>query len=152
MHDEPMVGRGIRLLHRSLLLAGLALCGCATTEPSRPACFHLSEAVEKDIGFCQARRSGRTLYVSGITGQGSMDAAMRSVYVRLKKTLEANGLSLANVVKENVYATDLDAFIRNKDIRKEFYGQALPAATWVQVQRLYLPSFVVEIEVTAEYP
>jgi enamine deaminase RidA (YjgF/YER057c/UK114 family) len=59
---------------------------------------------------------------------------------------------LANVVRENVYATDLDAFIRNKEIRKEFYGQVLPAATWVQVPRLYLPSFVVEIEVTAEYP
>jgi len=51
-----------------------------------------------------------------------------------------------------VFATDLDAFIRNKEIRKEFYGASLPAATWVQVQRLYLPSFVVEVEVTAEYP
>lgn len=81
-----------------------------------------------------------------------MDAAVRSVYARLKQTLEANGLSFANVVKETVFAVDLDAFIRNKEIRKEFYGQTLPAATWVQVQRLYLPSFVVEIEVTAEYP
>jgi enamine deaminase RidA (YjgF/YER057c/UK114 family) len=118
---------------------------------SQRTCFHRSEAVEKDIGFCQALRSGHTLHVSGIAGEGSMDSAIRSVYARLQQTLEANGLSLANVVKENVYATDLDAFIRNKEIRKEFYGELLPAATWVQVQRLYLPSFVVEIEVTAEY-
>jgi enamine deaminase RidA (YjgF/YER057c/UK114 family) len=55
-------------------------------------------------------------------------------------------------VKENVYATDLDAFIRNKEARKAFYGEALPAATWVQVQRLYSPSFVVEIELVAQYP
>ena len=80
-----------------------------------------------------------------------MDAAVRSVYERLGKTLSANGLSFANVVKETVFATDLDAFIRNKEIRKEFYGTTFPAATWVQVQRLYLPSFVVEIEITAEY-
>jgi len=81
-----------------------------------------------------------------------MDAAVRSVYDRLKQILEANGLSFASVVKETVFATDLDAFIRNKELRKEFYGKSLPAATWVQVQRLYLPSFVVEVELTAEYP
>jgi enamine deaminase RidA (YjgF/YER057c/UK114 family) len=81
-----------------------------------------------------------------------MDSAVRSVYERLRRILEANGLSFANVVKENVFATDLDAFNRNKEIRKEFYGSALPAATWVQVQRLYIPSLVVEIELTAEYP
>ena len=79
-----------------------------------------------------------------------MAAAIRSVYKRLEDTLKANGLSFADVVKENVYATDLDAFIRNKDIRKEFYGRSFPAATWVQVQRLYLPSFVVEVELTAK--
>ena len=31
-------------------------------------------------------------------------------------------------------------------------GPVLPAATWVQVQRLYSASFVLEVEVTAEYP
>jgi enamine deaminase RidA (YjgF/YER057c/UK114 family) len=36
------------------------------------------------------------------------------------------------------------------DIRKEFYGRSFPAATWVEVRRLYLPSFVVEIELTAK--
>jgi len=76
---------------------------------------------------------------------------MSSVYGRLKQTLEANGLTFADVVKENVYATDLDGFIQHKDIRKEFYGKTLPAATWVQVQRLYVPSLVVEIELTAMY-
>ena len=55
-------------------------------------------------------------------------------------------------MKENVYATDLDAFIHNKAIRKEFYGDTFPAATWVQVQRLYVPSLVVEVELIAVYP
>lgn len=132
----------------------LALAGCASAPPaaSTPACFHRNEAVEKDIGFCQAVRVGNTLHVSGVAGQGEMGAAVRSVYSRLKQILEARGLTFANVVKENVYATDLDAFIRNKELRKEFYGGALPAATWVQVPRLYLPPFVLEVELTAEYP
>jgi enamine deaminase RidA (YjgF/YER057c/UK114 family) len=70
----------------------------------------------------------------------------------LKLTLEANRLSFADVINENVYAMDLDAFIRNKEIQTEFCGESFPAATWVQVQRLYLPSFVVEVELTAESP
>ena len=112
--------------------------------------FHRNESIENDIGYCQALRNGNTLDISGIAGQGDMASAVRSAYERLSLTLEANGLSFADVVKENVFATDLDPFIRNKEIRKEFYGQSFPAATWVQIQRLYLPSFIVEINLTAE--
>jgi 2-iminobutanoate/2-iminopropanoate deaminase len=135
-----------------MFFASFLLSACASAgSPPQRTCFHRDEAIEKDIGYCQALRSGNTLHISGVAGEGSMDSAVRSVYERLGKILQANGLSFANVVKENVYATDLDAFIRNREIRKEFYGPALPAATWVQVQRLYIPSFVVEIELTAEY-
>jgi enamine deaminase RidA (YjgF/YER057c/UK114 family) len=140
---------------KQLLLACLAVLvvtGCSTPgAPPNRNCFHSSEAVETEIGYCQAVRIGNTLYISGTAGQGDMAAAMHSVYGRLQKTLEANGLAFADVVKENVYATDLDSFILNKDLRKEFYGKNLPAATWVQVQRLYVQSFVVEIELTAVY-
>ena len=140
-------------IRQSAVIAAMLLSACAAVpQPPPAACFHANEKIEKDIGFCQAVRSGNTLHISGVTGAGDMDAAVRSVYTRLGKVLAANGLSFSNVVKENVFATDLDAFIRNKEIRKEFYGASLPAATWVQVQRLYLPSFVVEVELTAEYP
>jgi enamine deaminase RidA (YjgF/YER057c/UK114 family) len=136
-----------------LCVALLVLSSCASVGPQpQHACFHRSESIETDIGYCQALRVGNTLYISGIAGQGDMSSAIRSVYERLRQVLEANGLSFANVAKETVFATDLDAFIRNKDMRKKFYGESLPAATWVQVERLYLPSFVVEIELTAEYP
>lgn len=141
-------------MNRALLfLTALLTSACASVEPKPQAtCFHRDLAIEKDIGFCQAVRSGNTLYVSGVTGAGNMDSAIRSAYDQLKQILEANGLSPFNVVKETVFATDLDAFIQNRAIRKEFYGQAFPAASWVQVQQLYLPSFVVEVELTAEYP
>jgi len=109
------------------------------------------EQLEKDIGFCQAVRSGNTLHVSGVAAGGTMDSAIRSVYERLGEVLKANGLSFANVVRETVFATDLDAFIENKAIRREFYGASLPAASWVQVQRLYLPSYVLEVELTAQF-
>lgn len=140
---------------RTLLVFAVAasLLGCATAHvDATRSCYHLNAAVETDIGYCQATRSGNTLHISGSVGQGEMPAAIHMAYEELKKTLAANGLDFRNVVKENVYATDLDAFIRNKNVRKEYYGADFPAATWVQVQRLYLPSFVVEVELTAEYP
>ena len=138
---------------RLALWLALSLTACSTTlHQAQPSCFHKSEAVEAEIGYCQAVRSGNRLYISGTVGQGEMPAAVQSTYERLKQTLEANGLTLQNVVKENVYTTDLDAFKASKEIRKAFYGGSLPAATWVQVQRLYLPSFVLEVELIAEYP
>lgn len=129
------------------------LTGCATTR-SGPAksCYHLNAAVENDIGYCQAVRVGNTLHISGSVGRGEMSSAIHGAYEELRQTLAANGLSFRDVVKENVYTTDLDAFIRNKDVRKEFYGTDFPAATWVQVQRLYLPAFVVEVELVAQFP
>jgi 2-iminobutanoate/2-iminopropanoate deaminase len=133
------------------LLALLLLPGYASARPQKNTCFHRNAAAEIDIGYCEAVRVGDTLYISGTAGKGEMDSAVRSVYGRLRETLEANGLTFANVVKENVYATDLDGFIKNKEIRKEFYGKSLPAATWVQVQRLYVPELVLEVELIAVY-
>jgi enamine deaminase RidA (YjgF/YER057c/UK114 family) len=138
--------------HVFLLTALLSLPGCASvvSQPQR-SCYHAAEQIEKEIGFCQALRSGQTLHVSGVAAGGAMDSAVRSVYAQLEVILKANDLSFANVVRENVFTTDLDAFIESKEMRREFYGASLPAASWVQVQRLYLPSYVVEVELTAEY-
>ena len=146
-HGRPGARRWLPVL---LLAATTAGC-VATRPPVAKACFHQDEAVEADIGYCEAVRVGDTLYVSGTAGQGDMATAMASVYDRLRKTLQANGLDFSDVVKENVYATDLDAFIRNKDLRKAYFGRSFPAATWVQVQRLYVPSLVVEVELTARF-
>lgn len=142
---------------RHLLLAML-VTGCASTTSPRvlpdsgTECFHANAAVETEIGFCEALRVGNTLYVSGTVGYGEMPLAIKRAYSSLQRTLEARGLTFRNVVKETVFATDLDAFIRNKDIRRQFYGDAVPAATWVQVARLYQPTYVVEVELTAVFP
>src|SRR5438477_7244307 len=113
--------------------------------------FHINEKIEKEIGYAQAVRIGETLYISGSVGAGEMPIAMREAYNELKQTLAAHGLDFRNVVKENLYTIDLDAVKANKDIRKEYYGEECPAATWVQVQRLYLPKLVIEVEVVAVF-
>jgi len=131
-------------------LIAVALAGCATVAPPLDKqCFHENAASEGDIGYCRAVRVGNVLYLSGTASQGDMVSAVHSVYDRLGKALGQQGLSYADVVREVVYTTDLDGFIQHKDVRRAYYGQDLPAATWVQVQRLYTPSLVVEVELTA---
>jgi 2-iminobutanoate/2-iminopropanoate deaminase len=57
------------------------------------------------------------------------------------------------VVRETIYTTDMDALLKVADIRFEFYSKDhLPATTWMQVQRLIDPGFLVEIDVIAVLP
>lgn len=139
----------------AITIPAVLLCSCAAAPHPQHAtrsCFHRDAAAEAEVGYCHALRVGHNLYISGTVGTGAMPDAVRSTYSRLRDILAANGLTYADVVRETVYAVNLDAFIQSKDIRKQFYGGTFPAATWVQVQRLYDPSFVVEVELQAHYP
>ena len=137
----------------ALFLAATALlAGCATSTTAARSCWHRNAKVEQEIGYCQVLRIGSALHVSGVTAAGPMETAVPRVYERLREILAAQGLGFEHVVKETVYATDLDAFIAQKDKRLAYYGQTWPAGTWVQVQRLYLPAFVVEVELIVHDP
>jgi len=133
------------------LLVIAALCISSHTFADQHV-FHLNAQGEKDIGFAQAVRVGNTLYISGSVGAGEMPAAIHQAYEELKTTLAAFGLDFGDVVKENVYATNIDEFILNQAIRKDYYGKSTPASTWVEVRRLYLPDHVVEVELIAAIP
>ncbi|WP_404420379.1 RidA family protein [Nibricoccus sp. IMCC34717] len=141
-------------MHRTLALASFLLLGFTplSADATRIERFHLNEKMEKDIGFCQAVRVGNLLFISGSVGAGEMPAAIRQVMEELKATLQAHGLTFKDVVKETVYATDLDRFIENSAIRRDYYGDVFPAATWLGVKRLYVPELVVEIELIAAFP
>jgi len=109
-------------------------------------------AWEDEIGYRQAVKVGHTLYISGTVGAGEMPAAIRSAYSGLEKTLQHFGLTFRNVVKENIYTTKLDALKASLAMRRVYYGQDFPAATWVQVDRLYEPADVIEVELVAVFP
>ena len=121
------------------------------SEPGKQK-FHLNEKTENDIGYAQAVRVGDVVYISGSVGAGPMPHAVHDAYEEIKKTLAAYGLTFQDVAKENIYSTQLDEFIKHKDLRRAYYNEDFPAATWVQVARLYVPKLVLEVEVTAVMP
>src|SRR5450631_560684 len=159
-----MVMRNIRMMAWILVLG---LGGCQREhEPEAPPprvkqVFHLN-GYEKDFGFSQAVLIDKTLYVSGsvaadqngrLVAPGDMAGQMRAAYTNIQRTLAANGADFEKVVKETIFTTDMDAFLKASDVRFEFYDkERLPATSWVQVQRLVDPGFLVQIEVIAELP
>ncbi len=131
-----------------LLFSSLALSNAAEVRVER---FKGGDW-EDDIGYRQAVRVGQMLYISGVAASGEMPDAIRSVYNDLEKILKAHGLTFKNVVKENVYTTHLDGFKSNQPLRKTYYGKDFPAATWVQIARLYDADHVLEVELIAVFP
>ncbi len=121
-------------------------------EDNGMTCTYFRESIEKDLGFCSAVRVGNTLYLSGKVGDGSMEEAVQKVYSALGAVLKKQNLTFKNVAKENVFTTNMDAFKKQVKLRKSFYDGWDPAATWVQVDRLYNPEFVLEVELIAVFP
>jgi 2-iminobutanoate/2-iminopropanoate deaminase len=115
--------------------------------------YNESKNIEDEIGYTHAVKVDNVLYISGSVGDGeTMAEQIRSLMESIKKTLSNYRAGFNNVVKETVFTTNLDEFIQNKSIRNSYYSNDFPAATWVQVSRLYLPKFKVEIEVIAYLP
>jgi 2-iminobutanoate/2-iminopropanoate deaminase len=150
-----------------LVAAALGAAACEKdTEPAKPVprvkqVFHLNP-YEKDFGYSQAVLIDKTLYVSGsvavdangrLVAPGDMKSQMQAVYANIRRTLAANGANFDMVVKETIFTTDMDALLKNSDLRFDYYDRdLLPTTSWLQVQRLVDPGFMVEIEVVAELP
>ena len=74
---------------------------------------------------------------------------------RRERTLAAAGCTLEHVVSETAYTTDIEWLGRAAVVRAELYSQARaapPAATAVEVRRLFFPDALVELAVVAELP
>ena len=146
-------------------LAMLALGACeheAETPPMRvKRVFHLNP-YEKDFGYSQAVLVDKTLYISGtvavdssgrLVAPGDMAGQLRAAYSNIRRTLQGHGADFDEVVKETIYTTDMDALLKASDLRFEYYNkERLPTTSWVQVQRLVDPGFLVQIEVVVELP
>lgn len=120
---------------------------------------HYNEPVEKQIGFAALVHTGQTLYLAGIVsfdmemnvvGTGDMAAQLNQVYDIMEKTLAKSGATLADVVNEMMFTTDMQALTEAMGVRAARYADcAPPASTAVQVSGLFHPDLMIEIQVTA---
>ncbi len=112
-------------------------------------------------GFSQiivGEATGRTLYVSGLTsrtsdgtivGVGSMAAQARQVMENMKVVLAAAGATLDHVVQIRTYVTDISSWDDIEKVWRGYWGEAWPASTLVQIDRLFDPTQMIEMEAIA---
>jgi reactive intermediate/imine deaminase len=107
--------------------------------------------------YTDAVAAGDTLYLSGIVpadAEGNVVgddvvAQARQVFANMRRVLAAAGAEPADVVKVTVYLLDVDDRPLINPVRQEFFGDARPASTLVEVSRLALPGARLEIEAIA---
>jgi enamine deaminase RidA (YjgF/YER057c/UK114 family) len=116
-----------------------------------------------EMGFNQGELvSGhtRTLYISGQTAMngdgvpqhaGDMAAQLSLSIDNLEGVLGAAAMSLANLVRLNVYTTDVDLLFQHYGALASRLGAArvAPTTTMLGVTRLAIPGQLVELEATA---
>lgn len=103
-------------------------------------------------GYCQVLKVDNVLYISGAVTTDLSPKGIQAVYNDLKASLASFGATFQHVVKENLYTTDIEAMKKYNDVRKKFYSRDFPAATWIQVQRLYMSDAKLEVELIAHLP
>ncbi|SMF95968.1 endoribonuclease L-PSP [Methylomagnum ishizawai] len=105
-----------------------------------------TELAPQAIGtYSQAVKVGNTVYLSGqipldpatmTLVEGGMDAQIRRVFDNLKAVAEAAGGSLQDVVKLNIFLTDLGHFALVNEIMAGYFVQPYPARAALGVAAL----------------
>jgi 2-iminobutanoate/2-iminopropanoate deaminase len=114
----------------------------------------------KAIGpYSQAVRTGDLLYCSGQTPldpismkieTNTIEDQTKRAITNLELVLQAAGLTLANVVKVNVFLSDMDLFAGMNAIYGQHFNDNMPARSTVAVKGLPMNALV-EIECIAEF-
>lgn len=94
--------------------------------------------------YSQAVKVGNTVYLSGQIGLDpvtmqmvdGIEAQVHRVFTNLKAVAEAAGGSLNDVVKLNIFLTDLSHFTLVNTIMAEYFSQPYPARAAVGVASL----------------
>lgn len=116
------------------------------------------KSVHPAEGYSHAAKAGKTLYIAGqvakdrdgkLVGQGDFETQARQVFTNLKNILEEAGGSLEHIVKMTTFLTHFhyrDAF---RNVRQEFFTEPFPPHTFLIVQSLAMPEYLIEVEAVA---
>jgi enamine deaminase RidA (YjgF/YER057c/UK114 family) len=152
------------------LIVAISLSSCnekadTTTKKSSPAetvvidespdYFLLRPEVEKAYGYSHAVKIGNSIKISGAvsmdaegnpTAVGDLEQQMKNCYADLEKVLNHYGCTFDDVVVENVFTTNMPKFLEVAGYRAEIYKTHFPTGSWIGVNELAIPEFMIEIE------
>jgi len=111
--------------------------------------------------YTDAVKGGNLLFVSGIVpidadgnlvGEGDVVEQTRQVFRNMQLVLGAAGCGFDDVVKVVTFLLNIDDRPLINPVRIEFFGEARPASTLVEVSALAVPGALLEIEAVAAIP
>jgi 2-iminobutanoate/2-iminopropanoate deaminase len=111
--------------------------------------------------YTDAVRAGDLVFVSGcvpvdqegrLVGGDDVVAQARQTLTNVGAVLAAAGCTFADVAKVTIFLTDVDDRPLINPVRQEFFGDARPASTLVEVSRLAIPGAKIEVEAVAVVP
>ena len=127
--------------------------------------YHNPSTLFSPPGFTHtvtAQGAGTWIYVSGqvatdqkgqVVGKGDIEAQTRQAFKNLEEALKAAGATFKEVVKVNIYLTDIRNIDVVRKVRTEFLDQKNPPAiTSAGVTGLARQGALIEIEVIAAIP
>ncbi len=124
----------------------------------KPEYFLLRPEIEKAYGYSHAVKIGNHIKISGAvsmddegnpTSVGDLKNQMKNCYADLEKVLKHFNCTFDDVVKEDVFTTNMPLFLEHAAFRSEIYKNHFPTGTWLGVKELALPEFMIEIELEA---
>ncbi|MSO64282.1 MAG: RidA family protein [Alphaproteobacteria bacterium] len=155
-------GRSARSGRRSLKRAAVRRTGRPVVGPGRDGNGYrvkLRPDIYDGFNIALGYRVGDLVYLSGqasldlktgaIVGVGDFDRQVKQTFASLKTVLKAAGSSMRQIVKVNIYLTDMANFPKIVAARGKYFKQPWPADTIVEVQALGLPELMIEIEAIA---
>lgn len=115
--------------------------------------FILPRDVHPAKTYSHAVRAGDTIYLAGNVGRaldgtlvpGGLAEQTQKTLENMQATLEAAGATVQDVVKLNIYLTDLAGMPAFSEVRSRFFKSPMPATTAVQVAAL-APGVLIEID------
>ncbi len=133
--------------HAIAIALALALPSAAQAQaPAFKQVISTPNAPEAIGPYSQAIRAGNMVFLAGqiaidpktkqLMKDGGIEEQTKLVLENLKAVLEADGLTMDNIVSTQVFMTDLNEFSKMNETYATFFKNAPPARATVQVARL----------------
>lgn len=86
-----------------------------------------------------------------VVGEGDIRAQIESALANIDAILSEAGMKRSDLVSLRFFTTAIDDFLQNYDVYAKWIGEAgiMPPQTLLGVDRLVLPTLLIEIEATA---
>ena len=113
---------------------------------------HVKEPAPGTWSNCRVH--GNQVFIAGMTagdgkggllGDGSVYSQARETFTKIKHLIEAAGGTMNDIVRVDIYVTDITQREEVWKARKEFFTGDFPTSTLVEVRALAIPQLMVEV-------